>query len=141
LTAHVATHLGLGGDRVLAALERLEHDGRIVRGEFRPDGVEREWCDDDVLRQLRRRSLAALRREVEPVDGRALARFLPAWHGIGSKRSGVDGVVDVLGLLSGAAIPASVFETDVLAARLADYRAADLDLLCTSGEVVWVGAG
>ena len=116
-------------------------DGRVVRGEFRPDGVEREWCDDDVLRQLRRRSLAVLRREVEPVDGRALARFLPAWHGVGSNRRGVDGLVDVLGVLSGAAIPASVLEADVLSARLAEYHASDLDVLCTSGEVVWVGAG
>jgi ATP-dependent Lhr-like helicase len=141
LTAHVAFHLGVPADRVLPSLEQLEHEGRIVRGEFRPDGVEREWCDDDVLRQLRRRSLAALRREVEPVDGRALARFLPAWHGIGSNRHGIDGVVDVLGVLSGAAIPASVLEADVLPARLAEYHGSDLDALCTAGEVVWIGAG
>ncbi len=64
-------------------LERLEAEGRVVRGEFRPDGVAREWCDDDVLRQLRRRSLAALRQEVEPVDEAALGRFLPAWQGVG----------------------------------------------------------
>ena len=152
LTAHLAAHLGVGGDRVQPWLEKLEAEGRVVRGEFRPDGVEREWCDDDVLRQLRRRSLAVLRREVEPVDGRALARFLPMWHGVragslagghgvGSNRRGVDGVVDVLGVLSGAAIPASVLEPDVLPARLAEYHPSDLDLLCTSGEVVWVGAG
>src|SRR5262249_54519792 len=136
-----AKHLGVGAPRVLPSLEALERDGRIVRGEFRPDGVEREWCDDDVLRQLRRRSLAALRKEVEPVDGTALARFLPAWQSVGSKRRGVDGVVDVLGMLSGAAIAASVVETDVLPARVAEYRAADLDALTTSGDVVWVGAG
>jgi ATP-dependent Lhr-like helicase len=109
--------------------------------EFRPDGIEREWCDDDVLRQLRRRSLAVLRREVEPVDGGALARFLPAWQGVGSTRRGIEGLVDVLAVLQGAALPASVFEVDVLAARQADYRPADLDALCTAGEVVWVGAG
>jgi ATP-dependent Lhr-like helicase len=141
LTAHVAIHLGVGADRVQPSLEKLEREGRVVRGEFRPDGVEREWCDDDVLRQLRRRSLAVLRKEVEPVDGVALARFLPSWQGVGSNRRGVDGVVDVLGVLSGAAIPGSVLEADVLAARLADYRPSDLDLLCTSGEVVWIGAG
>jgi ATP-dependent helicase Lhr and Lhr-like helicase len=141
LSAHVAGHLGVGIDRVVAVLEQLERDGRVVRGEFRPDGVEREWCDDDVLRQLRRRSLAVLRREVEPVEAVALARFLPAWQGVGSNRRGVDGLVDVLGVLSGAAIPASVLEADVLPMRLAEYHAADLDLLCTSGEVVWIGAG
>ncbi|MEY2404248.1 MAG: ATP-dependent helicase Lhr and Lhr-like helicase [Acidimicrobiaceae bacterium] len=141
LSAHVAVHLGVGLDRVQPSLEKLERDGRVVRGEFRPDGVEREWCDDDVLRQLRRRSLAVLRREVEPVDGRALARFVLAWQGVGADRRGVDGLVDVLGVLSGAAIPASVLEADVLPARLAEYHASDLDLLCTSGEVVWVGAG
>ena len=141
LSAHVAAHLGVGLDRVAPSLEQLEAEGRIVRGEFRPDGVEREWCEDDVLRQLRRRSLAALRREVEPVDAIALARFLPAWHSIGSNRRGIDGVVDVLGQLSGAAIPASVLEADVLPARLAEYHPSDLDALCTAGEVVWVGAG
>jgi ATP-dependent Lhr-like helicase len=146
LSAHVGVHLGVGIDRVAPVLERLERDGRLVRGEFRPDGVEREWCDDDVLRQLRQRSLAALRREVEPVDGRALARFLPAWHGVGStalppSRRGTDSVVEVLGMLSGAAIPASVLEADVLPARLAEYRSSDLDTLCTSGDVVWIGAG
>src|SRR5205823_3175768 len=80
-------------------------------------------------------------REVEPVDSRALARFLPAWHSIGSNRRGIDGVVEVLGMLSGAPIPASVLEADVLPARLAEYRPSDLDALCTSGEVVWIGAG
>ncbi|MEY2465416.1 MAG: ATP-dependent helicase Lhr and Lhr-like helicase, partial [Acidimicrobiaceae bacterium] len=141
LTAHVAHHLGVGADRARPALEALEADGRIVLGEFRPDGIEREWCDDDVLRQLRRRSLAVLRREVEPVDGGALARFLPAWQGVGSTRRGIEGLVDVLAVLQGAALPASVFEVDVLAARQADYRPADLDALCTAGEVVWIGAG
>src|SRR6202007_1064727 len=113
-------------------LDALEADGRVVLGEFRPGGVEREWCDDDVLRQLRRRSLSALRREVEPVEGDALARFLPAWQGVGGHRRGVDGLVEVIGALQGAALPASVLEADVLPARLVDYRPADLDALCTS---------
>ena len=104
-----------------AALEAAE---RVVRGEFRPEGVRREWCDADVLRQLRRRSLATLRREVEPVEPEALARFLPAWHGIPPQRRGVDAVVEALGLLAGAPIVASTLESDVLAARVADYRPA-----------------
>ncbi|MDY7104365.1 MAG: DEAD/DEAH box helicase [Actinomycetota bacterium] len=140
-TIDLADRFGLAPDRFGPALDRLSEDGRIVRGEFRPGGVEREWCDADVLRQLRRRSLATLRREVEPVEQAALARFLPAWHGVGQKRRGMDALVDVIGMLAGAAIPASVLEADVLASRLPDYQAADLDALCAAGEVVWVGAG
>jgi ATP-dependent helicase Lhr and Lhr-like helicase len=112
-----------------------------VRGEFRPDGIEREWCDDDVLRQLRRRSLAALRKEVEPVDATALARFLPEWQGVGAPRRGLDALVEAIGSLQGAALPASTLEADVLSARVAGYQPADLDALCTSGDVVWIGAG
>ena len=140
-TAQVAHALGVPVERARPVLDQLEVDGRVVLGEFRPDGVEREWCDDDVLRQLRRRSLAALRREVEPVEADALARFLPRWQGVGSRRRGPDGLVEALGVLSGAAIPASVLETDVLPARVDDYRGADLDALSTAGDVVWVGAG
>ena len=141
LTAQAATRLGIDGARVQPALELLEAEGRVVRGEFRPDGVAREWCDDDVLRQLRRRSLAVLRREVEPVDAEALVRFLPEWQGVGVPRRGLDGLVEVLGILQGAPLAASVLEADVLPARLQAYRPADLDALCAAGEVVWVGAG
>jgi ATP-dependent Lhr-like helicase len=141
LTVQAARALGVGPDRVQPVLEQLEADGRVVRGEFRPDGVAREWCDDDVLRQLRRRSLAALRREVEPVDAGALARFLPSWQQVGSNRRGLDGLVEALGVLQGAALPAAVLEADILPARLGEYRSADLDALCTAGEVVWIGAG
>jgi ATP-dependent Lhr-like helicase len=141
VTAQVADRYGVGFDRVLPVLESLEAAGRLVRGEFRPDGIEREWCDDDVLRQLRRRSLAALRREVEPVEAAAFARFLPEWQGIGAPNRGVDALVETIGFLQGAAIPASVLEADVLPARLPGYRSIDLDELCATGEVVWVGAG
>ena len=141
LTHHVAQRLGVRAEPALLALEALEGEGRVVRGEFRPDGFEREWCDEEVLRSLRRRSLAVLRKEVEPVDGSALARFLPAWQGVGVPRRGPEGLVEVLNALQGAALPASIVETDVLPARMAAYRQADLDALCTAGEVVWVGAG
>jgi len=141
VTNQLARRYGLATERLLPALERLEQQGRIVRGEFRPDGVEREWCDDDVLRQLRRRSLAALRHEVEPVDQAALARFLPQWQGLVPARRGTDALIEAVGSLQGAALPASVIETDILGARVAGFRPADLDALCTSGEVVWVGAG
>ena len=141
LTNHAAQRLGVRSEPVLLALEALEGEGRVVRGEFRPDGFEREWCDEEVLRLLRRRSLAVLRKEVEPVDGTALARFLPAWQGVGVPRRGSEGLVEVLNALQGAALPASIVETDVLPARMAAYRQSDLDALCTAGEVVWVGAG
>jgi ATP-dependent Lhr-like helicase len=141
VTRQVAQRYGLAIDRVRPVLERLEQQNRIVLGEFRPDGIEREWCDDDVLRQLRRRSLASLRKEVEPVDGAALARFLPEWQGIGLPRRGLDALVETIGSLQGAALAASVLEADLLPARVAGYRPADLDALCTAGEVVWVGAG
>ncbi|HSL58676.1 MAG TPA: DEAD/DEAH box helicase, partial [Acidimicrobiales bacterium] len=140
-TLDVARRLGVEPARALVALEALEARGRVLRGEFRPDGVEREWCDPDVLRQLRRRSLAALRHEVEPVDGAALGQFLPAWQGVGLPRRGIDALAEVVAQLQGAPVPASVLEADVLPARLAEYRPADLDALCTAGEVVWVGAG
>jgi ATP-dependent Lhr-like helicase len=141
LTVQVARHLGIQADRASPILDRLEAAGRLVRGEFRPEGVEREWCDVEVLRQLRRRSLSALRREVEPVDADAFARFAPAWQGVGLPRRGIDALVEVVGVLQGAAIPASALETDVLPARLNGYTPADLDALCSAGEIVWVGAG
>jgi ATP-dependent helicase Lhr and Lhr-like helicase len=140
-TAQAAGRYGVTAARAEAALSALEGDGRVVQGEFRPDGIEREWCDVDVLRQLRRRSLARLRQEVEPVDGATLARFLAEWHGLGSPRQGMDALVDVLGQLQGAPLPASVVESEILPARLAEYRPADLDALATAGELVWVGAG
>ncbi|MFT5268691.1 MAG: ATP-dependent Lhr-like helicase [Acidimicrobiales bacterium] len=141
LATQVAHRFGIGVDRIYDALERVEATGRITRGEFRPGGTDREWCDKDVLRRLRRRSLAALRKEVEPVDADSLARFLPRWQGVGTPRRGIDGLVDVLSILQAAPIPASVLERDVLAVRMADYRQADLDALCTSGDVIWVGSG
>ncbi len=126
---------------VEGALERLMAGGLLLRGEFRPGGVEREWCDPEVLRLVRRRSLARLRREIEPVEPAALARFLPAWHGIGSGASGTDRLADVIAQLEGLPLPASVLERDVLPARVRDYNAAMLDHLGAAGEVIWVGAG
>ncbi len=141
LTEDAATALGLEFERTQAGLERLERDGRVVRGEFRPGGVSREWCHQEVLRVLRRRSLAALRAEVEPVDADVLARFLPTWTHVGSRLRGVDGLAEVITSLQGAALPASVLETDLLPVRLPGYQSSDLDTLLTSGELVWAGGG
>ena len=137
----VARRFAVPATRAVGALAALEADERVVRGEFRPDGASREWCDVDVLRQLRRRSLAMLRREVEPVEPDAYARFLTQWHGIPGERRGLDAVVEALGLLQGAALVVSSLETDVLPGRVRGYRPADLDELCTAGEIVWIGAG
>ncbi len=141
LASDAARWLGVAEARTASALARLAADGRLVRGELRPGGSEREFCDAEVLRRIRRRSVAALRREVEPVEPEALARFLPAWQGVGSRRRGLDAVADAIAQLQGAPLAASVLERDVLAARVLGYRASDLDELCASGEVVWVGAG
>jgi ATP-dependent Lhr-like helicase len=141
LPDEVARRFGIPVDRVVGALRALEGAGRVLRGEFRPDGVEREWCDVEVLRMLRRRSLAALRREVEPVEPAALARFLTRWHGIGEGRRGPDVLVDAIGQLQGATVVASLLDIELLPARVERYRPSDLDALCAAGEVVWVGAG
>ncbi len=144
--AEVAARLGATPARVEEALGRLVEQGRLVVGEFRPPeaggrpGV-REHCDVEVLRVLRRRSLAALRREIEPVEAAAFARFLPAWQGVGEGHRGLDAVADAVSRLQGAAVPASVLEADVLPARVRGYAQADLDQLLATGEVVWLGAG
>ncbi|HEY3961819.1 MAG TPA: DEAD/DEAH box helicase [Gaiellaceae bacterium] len=133
-TAQANDRFGRDVEAVLAELEAAE---LLVRGELRPGGTEREWCDPDVLRRLRRASLAALRREVEPVEHEALARFLPGWHGIDRRASLREALVPLQAL----PLPAALWEADVLPRRIPDYRPEHLDALCASGEVVWVGAG
>jgi ATP-dependent Lhr-like helicase len=138
----VSARLGLGVAVVGAALARLSVAGRVLQGEFRPGGVGLEWCDAEVLRAIRRRSLAALRREVEPVPTQALARFIPSWQGVGTRATrGVDGLLRVLEQLAGVPLPASALESLVLPSRVADYSPALLDELTLSGEVLWTGAG
>ena len=141
LARDIARWLGVGEQPVTARLASLVAGGRLLRGEFRPGGADREYCDAEVLRRIRRRCLAVLRQEVEPVPPEALARFLPAWQGVGGRRRGVDALADIVAQLQGAPVAASVLEVDVLASRVLDFKPADLDQLCTSGEVVWVGAG
>ena len=118
-------------------LRGLEREELLVRGELRPGGTEREWCDPEVLRRLRRASLAALRREVEPVEQEALARFLPGWHGVDRRSSLREALVPLQAL----PLPVGLWESDVLLRRVRDYRPEHLDALCASGELVWVGAG
>jgi len=125
-------------------LKALEQAGGLVRGELRPAGSEREWCDPEVLRRLRRASLASLRKEVEPAEQQALARFLPAWQGVDSSPAsgaGPDRLRELLVPLQGLALAPAVWEQDVLPRRTGAYSPAWLDQLCAGGEVVWVGAG
>ena len=127
-----------------AVLAGLEGAGALVRGELRPGGSEREWCDPEVLRRVRRASLAVLRREVEPVDQRALARFEPTWQGVDrhpATGAGIDRLREVLVPLQGLALPAEVWERDVLPRRIGAYSPAWIDQLCAAGELVWIGAG
>nr|WP_245934487.1 ATP-dependent helicase [Arthrobacter psychrolactophilus] len=145
----LAARLGLGVAVVLSGLARLAADRRVTEGEFLPQRSENgasEWCDVQVLRQLRSRSLAALRAEVEPVDASTFARFLPAWQHITAASNapalrGLDGVLTVVDQLAGVPIPASAWEPLVLAARVADYSPAMLDELTATGEVIVSGAG
>ncbi|AMM19664.1 DEAD/DEAH box helicase [Frondihabitans sp. PAMC 28766] len=142
----VAQRLGLGTAVVLETLRRLGTQRRVVEGEFRPDRQGSEWCDAEVLRRLRSRSLAALRHEVEPVSGDTLGRFLPAWQHVatgtkGSGLRGLDGVLQVVDQLSGVALPASAWESLILPARVTDYTTGMLDELTATGEVIWAGAG
>src|SRR5207253_1522729 len=132
-SAEVSAWFGLDVEEELRGLEREE---KLVRGELRPGGSEREWCDPDVLRRLRRASLAALRREVEPVERAALGRFLPSWHGIDRRASLREALIPLQAL----ALPVALWEAEVLPRRVPDYRPEQLDQLCASGELVWVGA-
>ncbi|MFL5916778.1 MAG: DEAD/DEAH box helicase [Gaiellaceae bacterium] len=133
-TAQASAWFGVDVDEELRG---LEHDEKLVRGELRPGGTEREWCDPEVLRRLRRASLAALRREVEPVEQASLGRFLPSWHGIDRRASLREALVPLQAL----ALPVALWEAELLPRRVPDYRPEQLDQLCASGELVWVGAG
>jgi len=135
----VSRRLGLGVAVVDATLLRLRDRGRVIDGEFRPAGRGREWCDTEVLRSVRQRSLARLRQEVEPVDAAALGRFLVRWHGLARPRAGLDGLLDVIEQLQGVPLVASLLDREVLAARVHDYAPAMLDTLMGAGEVMWAG--
>jgi ATP-dependent Lhr-like helicase len=140
-TARIA---GRYGADPTPALRELERTGELVRGELLPGGSEREWCDAEVLRRVRRASLAVLRQEAEAVDQRELARFLPSWQNVDAHRpagAGPDRLREALVPLQGVALTPEVWERDVLPRRLGAYSPSWLDQLCTAGELVWIGAG
>ena len=145
-TDAVAERLGVGVAVARLTLQRLESQGRLASGFFLPEaadgrGDDTEWCDAEVLRRLRMRSLAAIRGSVEPVPPSAYARFLPVWQHVTRPLEGVDGVLAVVEQLAGVPIPASAWESLVLPSRVADYTPALLDELTATGEVVWSGHG
>jgi len=138
-----AERFALDAAAVENALRQLAAEGRVMEGGFRPGGLHREWCDAEMLRLIRRKSLAKLRREVEPVEQHTLARFLTHWQGLLTPRrtghSNLDGLLDTIENLQGAPLPASLVESAILPARIAEYAPAGLDTLIAAGEVAWAG--
>jgi len=137
-----ADRFALDATAVENALRQLAAEGRVLEGGFRPGGLHREWCDAEILRQIRRKSLAKLRREVEPVEQHTLARFLTHWQGLLAPRrthANLDALLDAIESLQGAPLPASLVESSILPARIADYAPAGLDTLIAAGEVAWAG--
>ena len=147
LSRDIAVRWSVSEEVVLSFLEQGLQAGRLVHGEIRPGGSEREWCDADVLRRLKRRSLSKLRAEVAPVDEATFARFLPVWHGIGNVESRAptrrmdERLLDAVVQLEGASLPFSVWVDEVLPARVPGFRVNDLDLLGATGQIVWIGKG
>jgi ATP-dependent Lhr-like helicase len=138
-TQEFATRYALGRAMAESILKTLAASRRLLEGEFRPGGTGREWCDPEVLQSIRRRSLARLRKEVEPVDPAVFGRLLTSWQGVSRPRLGVDALLDTIENLQGAPLPASIFESEILAARVRGYNSADLDALTAAGEVTWCG--
>jgi ATP-dependent Lhr-like helicase len=138
-TARAASRFGVDRSVVEPALISLNAQGKLLEGEFHPQGSSREWCDAEVLRIIRRKTLARLRKEVEPVDETVYARLITRWQGVSTPRRGVDAVLDAVELLQGVPLPASVLEREILPARIRDYERGDLDALIAAGEILWVG--
>ena len=135
----LAARWGLGAAVVRSALERLAGQERVLEGEFLPGGRGKEWIDAEVLKALKRRSLAKLRKQVEPVEPAALARFLAEWQGIARPRRGLDALLGAVEQLQGAPLVASSLEREVLGARIQPLRPGDLDVLFSAGELIWRG--
>jgi ATP-dependent helicase Lhr and Lhr-like helicase len=135
----VSSRYGLQAAQIEKTLKTLHGMGKLLEGEFRPGGTHHEWCDPDVMQQVRRKSLARLRREIEPVEQNTFARFATRWQAVTVRRKGVDALLDTVENLQGAAVLASELEREILPARISDYRSSDLDAVMASGQVVWVG--
>jgi ATP-dependent Lhr-like helicase len=138
-TSDIATRYGIAASEVAPVLRALHGESKLLEGEFRPGGVHREWCDPDVLQQIRRKTLARLRKEVVPAEQHVFARLLTRWQGVVAPRRGMDALLDAIEILQGAELIASELEREILPARVVEYHPAELDALVASGEVVWVG--
>jgi ATP-dependent Lhr-like helicase len=139
-TADISKRYGLPATTVEIALRKLHGLGKLLEGDFRPGGTHREWCDPDVLQQIRRKSLARLRREIEPAEQSVFARLTARWQGVTVRRRGSEALLDAIENLQGAALLASELEREILPARVANYRSEDLDTVIASGQVTWLGA-
>jgi ATP-dependent helicase Lhr and Lhr-like helicase len=139
LAEDLAQRYGIQISAVEPVLRALHAQGKLLEGEFRPNGRHREWCDPDVLQQMRRKSLARLRREIEPVEQYTFARFAMRWQGVTVPRKGLDALLDTVESMQGVAVLASELEREILPLRISDYRHRDLDTLIAAGEVVWLG--
>lgn len=138
-TQEMAQRYAAPAAAIEAVLRRMHGAGKLLQGEFRPRGQHEEWCDPEILQQIRRKSLARLRREIEPVEQQIFARFAARWHGVTTRRRGMDALLDTVETLQGATLLASEIEREILPARIVDYRSGDLDTVMAAGEVVWVG--
>jgi ATP-dependent helicase Lhr and Lhr-like helicase len=139
LTEEFAKRYGIQISAVEPLLRALHAQGKLLEGEFRPHGRHREWCDPDVLQQIRRKSLARLRREIEPVDQNTFSRFAMHWQGVTVPRKGLEALLDIVESMQGVAVLASELEREILPLRISDYRPGDLDTLIAAGEIVWLG--
>ena len=135
----ISARFGLDPAAIEAVLRTLVHDGRVLEGGFRPQAAGREYCDAESLRLIRNKSLARLRKEIEPAEPRLFARFETHWQGVLQKRRGLDALLDTIESLQAAPLPASLLESQILPARIAPYSPADLDALIAAGEIVWCG--
>ena len=138
-TSEVCKRYGLAQAEVEMNLGAMHAGGNLLQGEFRPDGIHREWCDPDVLQKVRRKSLARLRREVVPAEQSAFARLLGKWQGVSAPRKGLGALLDTIEILQGCELIASELEREILPVRVANYQPSDLDTLLASGEVIWIG--
>ncbi len=138
-SADLCARYALPGAAVDPLLRALQQHGKLLEGAFRPSGRHREWCDPEILQQIRRKSLARLRREIEPVEQRTFARFMARWQGVSAPRRGLNALLDTIETLQGAALLISELEREILPARISDYRFEALDALMAAGEIVWVG--
>ena len=138
-TTEISQRYDLAPAAAETALHTLHGSGRLLEGEFRPGGTHHEWCDPDVMQQIRRKSLARLRREIEPVEQSTFARFTARWQGVSVRRRGMESLLDAIENLQGTALLVSELEREILPSRIVDYQPGDLDLLMASGQVVWVG--